>query len=287
MMDRPIMVVLLRIISLAVCLEVSAQRLPIQRGFLPGNSVSTGNGLSTGLLGHYALNEGSGNALDDSGAGLNLTASTSIPSAAGKLNTSRQPNAGSYFSYVDNDAFEMRSRDYSISFWFYYAGGLGSGEQKILLCKAESGTAGKQTYFIDIFDNGSTQFFEFGVSEDGTYYSLNYCQIEKALSTGWYFICARVDHTNLQYKLDIRKDDDAVWFTDSDTYGGSISNNDSILTLGGILDSFSAPRYTAPANSRIDELAFWSTFLSDCQRDKLFNSGSALAKGSFNTSPCN
>ena len=281
------MVVLLRIISLAICLEVSAQRLPIQRGFLPGTTASTGNGLLTGLLAHYNLDESSGNALDDSGAGLNLTASASIPSAAGKVATSRQPNDGVYFSYADNDAFEMRSRDYSITFWFYYAGGLGSGKQQILLAKAESGTAGKQTYFIDIFDNGGTQFFEFGVSEDGTYYSLSYCQIEKALTTGWYFICARVDRTNLQYKLDIRKDDDAAWLTDFDTYTGTINNNSSMLTLGGILDNTSAPQYTAPANSRIDELAFWSVCLSDCQRDKLFNLGSGLAKGSYDSSACN
>lgn len=277
----------LKIISLlGLALAISAQRIPFQKGFPPGSSL-TGNALANSMLAYYNMNEGAlNNALDSSGGGRNLTRVGSIASGVGKVNTARSASNGAYFTYADNDTFEARDRAFSFALWFKFDGSIDDGETGVILAKAEDATSGKQSYVLSFQKIGADTFFNFAVSEDGINYALNYLQLEIELVAGnWYCIICRVDPSSGEYKMDIREPAGS-WIPDFDTYGGTVDDNTSSFTVGGILDSSSTLQYPLPAGCLVDELVFWHVALTDCQMDAYFNSGMGLAQTYFNTYPC-
>lgn len=245
----------------------------------------SGNGLGVGVVAYYKMDEASGNAIDSSPNLLNLTESGTAASAAGMILTSRQIDTTNYFSHTDNALFEPTTNDFSIIFWAYITEIPLVDTTQLLVSKWHF--AGLGSYQINTFNAGGTNGFEFYVMQSDLVIPLNWPQLQIELTTNvWWCIAARISASSGLFYLDVRRAG-IPWESDFEPYDSTINNSDAPLVINGSLNAgMRVADGEMSAGTRIDELAFYNRFLSDCEIESYFNSAMGLPFASYTTTPC-
>jgi hypothetical protein len=270
--------------------------------FIPflGGASSPGNNLTPDLVAQYKYDEIGGVAVDSVGA-LDLTDGDSSGSnAGGKINRARilDPANDDFFYHADNAAFEIGNGDYTMAFWVKFGTAPTDGDFQTVLTKWDI-VAGTGSWFIDaIQDSGLGSGFEIGASIDGSNVGANNPRVVMFEEDGitpillvagqWYFVCARFDASAETYELIVydeagRRFNDARELTGLSTSG--VFDGTESLMVGGFSATATTinPGQAISANSLIDEMGFWSRYLSDCEVSKL---ASPVAKDDYNSTTC-
>jgi hypothetical protein len=231
---------------------------------------ATPNGLLTNLYAYYQLDEASGNALDASGAGLNLpNYSNPIGTTTGVINGARNWNsAGSaYFYESDTTKFSPGSSHFSFSIWVNLANTTQGGADTGLITK--TGTSDQKEYIL-WYQAGGDKKFHFFCSADGTTTSNVIWPTAPAANT-WYNITGGWDGSNVWISVNA-----AARVTTAFT--GPLHQDTIGFQLGFEAGSGS------PFIGKIDEFGFWvGRDLTNCEVSQLYNGGAGLPFSSFGT----
>lgn len=220
-------------------------------------STSTNSSLLVSLIASWPLNEATGNATDESGAGLTLTDQGGVDSNTGKIyaNARRYNFAGGsqYHWRASEAALQMGDIDFTITAWIYVEN-IGASYE---LVTKDDEAANSRDYTLDI-----------GVSDEFRFYvngNLTASWGAANSADTWYFVACGHD-----------KDDDNVW----------ISRNDGTVvtaSTGGVAPQVSAAQFRVGAreyagaegyfDGRIQQVRIWKRHLSAAEITQLYNSG--------------
>ena len=240
-----------------------------------GGAAAAANGLLTGLVAYWGLDEASGNALDKHSGGLTLTQVNSPGADTGIVyGTARTFNGSQYFSRAYDGTFNPGAAQFAIATWVY--AGNTTGNRGIIDKRGNapgSGTAGFYGYLL--YTNNSTNAVTFVCYADlnGT---LTASAATSTIGTAaWHLITAWREGGTVSICLD----------------NGTPANGTGTLGTGSI-DS-GAPfvvGYKSPSlltsvtyhNGRIGPMAFWKNrTLSADDRAALWAGGAGLAYSAF------
>ncbi|HEU5313486.1 MAG TPA: LamG domain-containing protein [Candidatus Udaeobacter sp.] len=230
----------------------------------------TPNGLLTNLYAYYKLDEASGNALDASGAGLNLpNHSNPIGTASGLINGARNWTSGgsAYFYESDTSKFSPGASHFSFSIWVNLANTTQSGGDTGLLTK--SATGGQREYIL-YYD--SNHKFHFWVSRDGTNTTSVIWATSPSANT-WYNVTGGWDGTNVWISVNAGARVTAP-------FSGPLHQDTVGFQIGYELGS------GAPFAGKLDEFGFWvGRDLTAGEVSQLYNGGAGLPFSSFGRGP--
>lgn len=233
-------------------------------GVLGSGRGGAGNGLLTGLVAYWGLDEASGNALDKHSGGYTLSQSGSPGATTGKVYaTARTFNGGAQtFSRTSEAAFQAGDIDFSIAAWIYptatpvTAGGIFG---------KDTAAAGGREYILAI--NSSRQG-RFVISADGT----NVVAVGSTVLSlnAWHFLAAWHDAT--ANKIYLQCDNGTI---EEAAHSGGAYSGSTAVTLG----SFAGILFFT---GRIGPVAFWKNrTLNATARAALYNGGNGLAYSAF------
>ena len=239
-----------------------------------GAGSAASNGLLTGLVAYWGLDEASGNALDKHSGGLTLTANAAPGNSTGKVYSTARTfvqASSQYFSRAHEVAIELGDVSFSVAAWVY----LTAGAFGTVIAKDSTNTTNQRDFNIQyrsdtdrirfiVVRNGGTQINLLANSHGAL--SLN----TWILITAWHDVAA-------------------------DTINISINNGtvDSAATGGALQAASTWPlqigaRGNAPLaaieywSGRIGPVAFWKNrTLSADDRAALWNGGAGLAYAGF------
>jgi len=230
----------------------------------------TPNGLLTNLYAYYKLDEASGNALDASGAGLNLpNYSNPIGTITGVINGARNWNSGgsAYFYESDTTKFSPGSSHFSFSIWVNLANTTQGGGDTGLITKTGTGT---QMEYILWYQSGGDKKFHLLVSADGRTHTDVVWGTAPTAGT-WYNVCGGWDGSNVWISVNA-----AARVTTAFT--GPLHQDTIGFQLGFEAGSGS------PFSGKLDEFGFWvGRDLTNCEVSQLYNGGAGLPFSSFGT----
>jgi hypothetical protein len=276
---------------LLTCLTVGAQE------FIPfyGGEDPVGNNLLTGLAAQYKFDEVSGNALDSSGIGNDLTVVGAAAAGSGRIGGARAVDTSNYYYHADDSIFEIGSGSFTVAFWVKL--GIKPAETnpatyQVVISK-QSQLVGSWAIFAvgsdDPLGSGHTSgngfsveaYNDLGFPPGGSApYVLSYANAGE-----WYFVCYRRDADLETHTLTVY-DEDGTSFEDSQPFVGSGYAGTEPLMIGGYSASattLDTTNYPISAGSYFDELGFWPRALSDCEVAKL---ASPVARDAYNTLTC-
>ena len=226
---------------------------------------AAGNGLLTGLVAYWALNEASGNAIDLHSGGLTLTAANAPGAAAGQVYaTARTFNGASqYFSRASESALQTGDIDFAMSGWFLLSAN--TGYRPIVSKWGAAGNREWLLYYDKDFNKITMQ-----ISANGTTQPYLPAATTADLNT-WAMFCAWHDATANKIYLQINGGTVAEL---AHTGGAYIGTADMMI---GKLNA--ASEYWP---GRIGPIAFWKNrTLSADDRTLLWNGGAGLAYSGF------
>jgi hypothetical protein len=224
---------------------------------------STGgtSSLNTGLVAYYQMDETSGNELEDSGAGHDLTDQNTVTTAAGIIGDARQFTSANTESLraLDSATWSRGDTDFSFSVWVYLD--TEAGNMDVL---GKYGSSGNFEYILRY--NQSTDRFDWIVSGNGTSATTVTASNFGAPTTAtWYHIVVWHDSVNNQIGI-------AVNAGTANTTAHSTGVSDEAINFGV------GSRQNTPVaywNGRIDELGLWSKVLTSGERTTLYGAGAA------------
>ena len=237
-------------------------------GVLGSGRGGGGNGLLTGLVAYWGLDEASGNALDKHSGGLTLTQSGNPGADTGKVYaTARTFNGSSqYFSRNSEAALQTGNIDFAIAAWVYLPSV--TGDNKPIVYKG--GTSSAIDYYLDysvyvarfrlvVTANGSTEAW---VAAD---------TFGAASSNTWYFVAGW--HDAVANTLNIAINGGAA---DSAAHSTGVYAGTGAFAIGKI------QAYNKFLSGRIGPVAFWKNRTLDATaRAALYNGGAGLAYSAF------
>lgn len=103
-------------------------------------ATAAGNGLLTGLVAYWKLDEASGNAIDAHSSGLTLTQAGTVSNGTGLVYAKARGvfAAGNYFSRASSSAIETGNIDFAVAVWVYLASN--SSQYMNVVAKGQIGT---------------------------------------------------------------------------------------------------------------------------------------------------
>ena len=226
-----------------------------------GRAAAAGNGLLTGLVAYWGLDEASGNALDKHSGGLTLTQTNSPGASTGIVyGTARTFNGTQYFRRNSEAALQTGNIDFALAAWVYVAD------------TANRSIAGKFNYstnnreFALIHESTLAQFV---VSADGSG-TLSRAQLSLPTQNAWHFYVAWHDATANKIYLQIDNGTPAETAHSTGVFVGA-----SPFDIGYLFGVYSW-------SGRIGPVTFWKNrTLSADDRTALWNGGAGLAYSAF------
>ena len=216
--------------------------------------------LLTNLNGYWKMDEASGNRIDSSGNGNDLTPTNAPGSAAGKISDAAVFVAASAqdVRHVSNASLTTGNIDFTLGFWAYITDLSVAG---CLVQKSDASSFANIEY--ECYFSASSGSFLFRVSHGTNWITVVHPTLI-SVNTWYYVLCSH----------DITLDRIAI----------SINNGaDTTASMAG----FTIPTSTAPfivgsrasgdaANARIDELGFWKKVLTADEKTELYNGGTGI-----------
>lgn len=216
----------------------------------------------TSLVGYWALDEASGNALDSHGTNP-LTEVTTIGTAAGKVSNARDypgstaPSPRSH-SHASNSDLSLGA-DEAFTWAGWAKSDDGFNDFAGIVCKSASGQSGNDTGYR-LWTNAAYRY-EFSVANGTSTATVDpggYVD-----PTVWRFIV--VDHDPVANEIGLQIDNGTRFTT---SWSGGTQNESAALFLG--YDQFSESFW----DGLLDEWGFWKKVLTPTERTWLYNSGS-------------
>ena len=245
-----------------------------QMGAVMAQGRGGGNGLLTGLVAYWGLDEASGNAVDAHSNGLTLTAANAPGNAAGQVYATARTFASAssqYFSRNSEAALQTGDIDFAFAAWVY----LTTDAFCTVIAKDSTNTANQRDFNIQYrSDTDRIRFIV--VRNGGTQINLLANSHGAITLNSWILVAAWHDAA-------------------ADTINISINNGtvDSAATGGALQAASTWPlqigaRGNAPSaaieywQGRIGPIAFWKNrTLSAADRAALWNGGNGLAYSGF------
>lgn len=227
------------------------------------------NTFLTGLYAYYELDEASGNALDASGNGHDLSQIGIIGSAAGKINTARVWSGGLsgpfLFDSSSTTTFQPGSSHLFVSCWIKSA---------VTNYNYDAGIAGKfvlphASWLLFRQSDTDGSQLRFVCTQDG--HSIGATAIGPVLNdTNWHFVVGGWDGTNLKISVDGGE------FSTTAFTGPIFGDGTGTFQIG-------AEAASNTWNGLIDEVAIWigRNDLTISEVQQLYNSGAGLPFSSF------
>lgn len=274
-----------RILGLAVgALGLAAGVFAASPFTFRGGTAVAGNGLLTGLVAYYKLDEGSGSGLDASGNSRTLTEQGTAVSVTGKISAGRKLDGSDGTDELwraDESAFELGSGDYTISFWAKRDSVAASG---VAVWKGDAATPAL-SYNIQWQQTGpegwAVQLSNAGAAWTDVVTGVDSPGGTLATNT-WYFVCFRINGTSHDVKLAVGDEGHTTLTTGTGTFALSVFNGAGPLVIGS---QYSGGGFgTAEWGSGVgyvDEIGFWNRYLSDSDVLLLFGSGAGYGFSNF------
>ncbi len=233
-------------------------------GYVLGRGAgAAGNGLLTGLVAYWGLDEASGDALDKHSGGLTLTPANSPGADTGVVYATARTFNGinQRFSRNNEAALQAGDIDFAFAAWAYSA----SSDNRCILAKYSYGTNNRE--FAIYYESSAVRF---SVSSAGTAATLSTVTASIPTSSAWHLYIAWHDATADKIYLQI---DDGTPAEQAHSGGAYVGASSFYI---GLLNNI---YYW---NGRIGPVAFWKNrTLSADDRAALWNSGAGLAYSSF------
>jgi hypothetical protein len=222
--------------------------------------------LTDNLVAYYKLDEASGNALDSTPNGYDLTENGTVASVAGKVGNARdfEADSNNFFSRADNADLSTGDVDFTIAAWVKIES---KGAHRFIVSK-EDGSNGEYRLSYNSGDDTFT-FSAYGASGFGSGNGVNAATLGSPSTAVWYYIIAW--HDSAANTLNISVNDGAV---DSISFSGGVYDGAGVFRIGG--NAFS--QYF---DGVIDEVGFWKRKLTEEERTALYNSGNGLSYDDF------
>ena len=233
-----------------------------------------GNGLLTGLVAYWGLDEASGNALDKHSGGLTLTQANSPGADTGKVySTARTGNGNNqYFSRASETAIQVGDIDFCVAAWVYLTN---TSAQHLIASQYRFGD-NHRVWFFDYLN--TTNRFRFAISGDGVNATIVTANNFGAPSgSTWYLIYVYHDATANQIGISVNN---GTADTQTHTTGAS---TDTVAPLA-IQAFFNTTGIAAGTTwqGRLGPVAMWKNrTLSADDRTLLWNGGAGLAYSAF------
>lgn len=218
--------------------------------------------LNTGLVGCWDLGEASGNAIDDSGNGNDLTANNAPGQSTGigGVGNSRTFNGtNQFFSHTSNSNLQFGDTDWSIAIWAYIA----NNTQEYQLMSKDNSTTGNREFLV--YYSGTNGNFRASICA-----AVDDCINVVASTFGvptnntWHMVFVGWNSTANQLRISI--DDGTVNTVDT-------SNPQAV---GSAIFEIGAREYTGfeqYLSGRLQYAGKWSKLLSGAEITELYNSG--------------
>lgn len=237
-----------------------------------GDPPPPSNGLLTGLLGYYALNEAgvTDNALDSSSNVRDLTQTNSPQVGTGKLLGCRVFNgATNSRRFTSTDAAFAVTDDFTIAGWFRHAV-VGAAQAYV----SKHDTNNQRSYKIRATAANAVVLI---LSTSGTADTTISFSGLTLTTAQWYFFCAR--RTGSTAKISVTPDNESSVRSDSTgSVSGALFASTSPFCIG---TGFGSGAVLDPMNGDVDEVGIWNAHLSDTQVGLLFGGGTPLGFGGF------
>jgi hypothetical protein len=241
-------------------LAIGQQPRPFMTPMMGSPALGFGNvgqvALLTDLVGHWKMDEASGNALDAHGS-RTFTDTNTVTSAAGKLGTSRQ------FTAANNEYFARSGTDADLdpgaqpAYWACWAWFDSLATQRTLFARR----GGTNEYIMEVQPSGALRFFSWhgGVAKTAS--------LAGVVTGSWHFLEAYWDPaTNL---IGVAMNGSA--FATAATGGAAQDTGATSSEIGG--SNVGGP----VMDGRIDSLSYWKgRILSSVERAVLYNAGAGL-----------
>lgn len=214
--------------------------------------------LTDSLVAAYHADEASGNLVDASGRGNDLTATNAPGTTTGKLSGARSLVAASsqYFSKADNADLSLGVGDFTVAFWVNLTTQPGSMG---LVWKGPNTLAGIEYAF---FYRQSTNRFVLDVSNAVAIKEVVASNYGNVPTATWVWVAGGLSGTTLWLSVNDG--------TQNTTASAASQDNTGTLQVGRI----DAANYL---NGAIDELVLWKRALSAGELTTLYNAGAGLA----------
>lgn len=229
---------------------------------------AAGNGLLTGLISYWKLDETSGNRADSHGS--NTLAPINAPGyEAGKIGNSaafvRASSQG--LQIASNSALQTGDIDFSVAAWVKLASKTATNNYI-----AVKGNNNATAWEYALRYSTATDRFQFAIGNGAA--AIVAADALGAPSTGtWYYIAAWHDAT--ANKIYIQVNDGTI----NNAADAAITANTEPFTIGAA----GTPSKFSTFDGAIDEVAFWKRTLSADDRTALYNGGAGLAYTAFTT----
>lgn len=214
--------------------------------------------LSDNLVGYWALNEASGNALDSHSTN-DLTNNNSVGSATGKVGNARDFEEGSsqYFSIAPPAALQMGDIDFTIQAWVNFES-IGSPRS---ICGQWGPNAATDSWLI-YTDSATANNFFFACQGISSNVFLRASNLGTPSLATWYHVVVWHDSVNNQVGIKINN---------GTANTASYSGGTRVLAS----PDFTIGRSnTANMDGLLDEVAIWKRVLTSVEIADLYNSGS-------------
>lgn len=229
------------------------------------------------LSAYWRLEEASGSRADSHANAQTLTDNNTVTSTTGLVDTCAVFNAANseYLSAADSATLSLGGLDFTISLWFYASTLPSSGNFMRLLSKWNT-TGDQREYALDIYNDGSTTYPRFLVSDSGADPDNEFTGTitladSSPVSTGtWYHLLAAHQQAF--------SGNQTLRVNNGDTY---VPINGDTIPQSNCFDGTAQFRLGADNqgnyfDGRLDEVAIWKRLLNDGERNDLYNSGNGL-----------
>lgn len=223
-----------------------------------------GNGLLTGLVAYWGLDEASGNALDKHTNGLTLTAANAPGNAAGQVYATARTgnNINQYFYRTAEAALQLGDIDFALAAWIYPADAANNA-----ICAVYGLVEANRAILFNV-NAGNCGFY--CTNSSGTQTPVITAGID---TNTWNFCMAWHDAAANKIYVQVN---DGTPSEAAHTGGARISTDTwTIAALSGNV-------FGIPLNGRIGPVAMWKNrTLSAADRTLLWNGGAGLAYSAF------
>jgi hypothetical protein len=243
-------------------------------GVLGQGRGSAGNGLLTGLVGYWGLDEASGDAIDAHSGGLTLTQAGTVGTNTGIVYSAARTfpgTASNYFSRASDAATVTGNVPFVLAGWVYITSTAGIYDYTIA-SKFKTSTNSRE---YQIYWSRADNRFSFAVSSDGTFTTgfknvLAHSFGAPSLNT-WYLIIGQHDASGDTLSISVNNGT-----VDSTAHSAGVYVGSAEFCIGAIANPYHF------ATGRIGPVAFWKNrTLSAADRSALWNGGAGLAYSAF------
>ena len=243
-------------------------------GVLGSGRGGGGNGLLTGLVAYWGLDEASGNALDKHSGGLTLTQANNPGADTGKVYaTARTFNGNNtYFSRASETAIQLGDIDFCVAAWVFLTN---VTAQRLIASQYRFGDS-HRVWFVDYLNTSNR--FRFGISGDGVNATIAVADNFGGPSgSTWYLVYVYHDATANQIGISINN---GTANTQAHTTGAA-ADTVAPLAIGAFFNTTGIAAGFA-WQGRLGPVAMWKNRTLDATaRAALYNGGVGLAYSAF------